>query len=111
MWLFILISYLRFRLALEYNNISYESLAYTSLFFLPMKQSSWASIASIIFIILSNGIINIWQFSWDSFASCYLTLIVVVGGVLYCSYKWKEPILMPIEDIDVFTDRSASALK
>ncbi|KAI5948626.1 LYP1 [Candida theae] len=111
MWLFVSISYLRFRQALEYNNIAYHDLAYTSRFILPMEKSAWVSIMSIIFIILSNGVTNIWQFSWDSFASCYLTSIVVIVGVLYCSYKWQESVLMPVEKIDIFTSQSATALK
>lgn len=110
MWLFILISYLRFRKALEYNNINHGDLVYTSLFCcFPMKQSSWISIVSIVGIILSNGIVNIWQFSWDSFASCYLTLIVVVVGVLYFSFKWDEPVLRSVDEIDIFTNQSSNA--
>ncbi|CCG23185.1 Lyp1 permease [Candida orthopsilosis Co 90-125] len=111
MWLFISISYLRFRKALEYNNINYYDLAYTSPFCIPMKHGSWVSIVSIVVIILSNGITNVWQFSWDSFASCYLTSIVVVVGVLYYSRKWNESVLRPAEDIDIHTGQSQSAFK
>ncbi|KAI5965415.1 LYP1 [Candida margitis] len=115
MWLFISVSYLRFRATLEYNGLPYNQLSYTSssslLFCLPMRQASWFSIVSIVVIILSNGVTNVWQFNWDSFASCYLTSIVVIIGVVCFSYKWNEPVLKPVAEIDIFTDHSPNAFK
>ena len=90
MWLFILISYLRFRKSLERNGESYQSLVYNSP--IPMVPLSKWAISSICVIILSNGMVNFWNFQWDSFLSCYLTLIIVVIGSVLLSIKWHQPL-------------------
>lgn len=111
MWLFILISYLQFRRALAFNSIVYETLAYTAVHRFPMIKLSYITIVSIVTIIIGNGIVNIWEFSWDLFISCYLTLIILIVGSVWLSVIWKQPILKKIEDIDIFTDQSVHAFK
>ena len=109
MWLCILIAYLQFRKALNYNSLVYEKLSYVANY--PMILFSYITIASIIVIILGNGIVNIWKFSWDSFISCYLTLIMMIIGCYSLSLIWKQPLLKPVEQVDVFTDQSPFAFK
>ena len=111
MWLFILISYLQFRRALAFNSIVYETLAYTAVHRFPMIKLSYITIVSIVTIIIGNGIVNIWEFSWDLFISCYLTLIILIVGSVWLSVIWKQPILKKIEDIDIFTNQSVHAFK
>ncbi|CAI5755903.1 unnamed protein product [Candida verbasci] len=104
MWLFISISYIRFRKALQYNLLDYKHLSYTSN--VNMIWFSYFSIISIILIIFING----WSSNdIDSFLSCYLTSIVVILGSFLLSIKWKQPILKPIQSIDIYTNQSANA--
>ncbi|KAI5954561.1 LYP1 [Candida jiufengensis] len=111
MWLFISISYIRFREVLKYNKLQYENLAFKSTK-LDMIKMSHISIVSIIIIIISNGIINIWDFTWDSFWSCYLTSIIIILGWIVLSIKWKQfAFLKPISTVDIFTDQSPFAFK
>lgn len=109
MWLCILIAYLQFRKALDYNSLVYEKLSYVANY--PMILFSYITIVSIIIIILGNGIINVWDFNWDSFISCYLTLIILVIGSFTLSITWKQRLLRPILLVDVITDQSPFAFK
>ncbi|KAK6205048.1 lysine-specific permease [Scheffersomyces amazonensis] len=109
MWLCISISYLRFCSALKFNNVLYENLRFHSKYPKLLKLLNWLSIGSIIIIILSNGLVNIWNFNWDNFISCYLTSIMLVSMSLFLSWYWNEPLLRSIDTIDIFTDQSPFA--
>ncbi|KAK6460034.1 lysine-specific permease [Scheffersomyces coipomensis] len=107
MWLFISICYLRFLKILKFNNLNYNHLNFKSS--IKLKWLNWFAIINIILIIFSNGLINIWKFDWDNFISCYLTSIILVICTFSLSWYWNEPIIRPIEAIDIFTDQSPYA--
>jgi len=109
MWLFILISYIRFLASLKFNGLSYTKLAFRSLHPSFLMALNYFNIGSIITIIVINGAINIWSFSWDNFISAYLTLFTLVVSSLLLSYYWNEPLLKPLSSIDIFTDQSPRA--
>ncbi|RCK59625.1 Arginine permease [Candida viswanathii] len=109
MWLCILVAYLQFRKALQYNSLEYEKLSYVAGY--PMIVFSYFTIVSIIVVILGNGIVNIWDFNWDSFISCYLTLVMLVIGSYTLSVLWEQPLLRPVDQVDIFTDQSPLAFK
>ncbi|CAK9436963.1 uncharacterized protein LODBEIA_P14580 [Lodderomyces beijingensis] len=107
MWMCLSISYLRFREALRVCGEDYRRLSYQSP--LPMETLGRVCIASISVIILSNGLINIWHFQWENFLTSYGSSLIVLTGTLYLSYRWGEPILTPIAEIDIYTGQSSFA--
>lgn len=109
MWLFILISYIRFVAALKFNGLSYERLAFRSSHPSLLLGLNHFNIVSIFAIIFINGATNIWDFSWDNFISAYLTLLILITLSLFLSHYWNEPLLKPLHLIDVFTDQSPHA--
>ncbi|KAI5962323.1 LYP1 [Candida pseudojiufengensis] len=110
MWLFISISYIRFRKILHYNKLDYRNLRFNSS--LNMIYLSYISIISIIIIILGNGILNLWNFNWDSFWSCYLTSIIMLVGWIILSIFWKQPLgFKPLSEVDIWMDQSPFAFK
>ncbi|KAG2731102.1 hypothetical protein G9P44_006251 [Scheffersomyces stipitis] len=111
MWLFIMVSYLRFLETLKFNKLDYSTLVFRSNHPRLLKFLNYVSIVSICAIIVGNGVLNIWRFDWNNFLSCYLTSIILVVSSLSLSWYWNEPLLVDIETIDIFTEQSPFAFE
>ncbi|KAK6459043.1 lysine-specific permease [Scheffersomyces xylosifermentans] len=111
MWLFISVSYLRFLRTLTFNGLDYNRLSFRTKYPRLLVVLNWISIASIVAIILGNGVLNFWNFNWNNFFSCYLTSIILIATSFGLSWYWNEPLLIPLGSIDIFSEQSPFAFE
>ena len=109
-WCTILMTYLRFRKALIYNNI-YESRPYRTRL---QPYTTWFALVTLVLLTLTNGFQVFFpgSFSAASFLAAYITIPAFF--LLYFGHKvwFRTPWVRPIYDVDVKTGKEeADALE
>ncbi|PVH68401.1 amino-acid permease inda1 [Cadophora sp. DSE1049] len=102
-WIVVMITYLRFRKAFEYNNMLHV-LPYKT----PLQPyATYAVLFVITLLTLTNGFQVFWpnKFNAADFLAAYITLPIFL--VLYFGHKicFRTPFARKIEDIDVMTGK------
>jgi len=102
-WIVVMITYLRFRKAFEYNNMLHV-LPYRT----PLQPyATYAVLFVITLLTLTNGFQVFWpnKFNAADFLAAYITLPIFL--VLYFGHKiyFRTPFAKKIEDIDVMTGK------
>jgi amino acid transporter len=102
-WIVILITYLRFRSAMEFNNLLQHLPFRTPL----QPYSTWAALFILTILTLTNGFHVFFPDNWSAsnFLAAYITLPIFV--VLYLGHKiwFRTPLARKILDIDAFTGK------
>ncbi|KAL8766235.1 MAG: hypothetical protein Q9209_006923 [Squamulea sp. 1 TL-2023] len=102
-WIVLLITYLRFRHALEYNGILDQR---------PYKSPgqpyvTYVALSFLIILTLTNGFQVFFpgKFTVSSFLAAYITLPIVI--VLYLGHKiwFRTPLFLPAHKIDIYTGK------
>ncbi len=105
-WICVLLAYLRFRKAIEYNGLK-EELRFRA----PLQPyATYFALFAVIIITITNGyavFVN-HQFTASSFIAAYITLPIFI--VLYVGHKIfaksaRRGVCIPINEIDVFTGK------
>lgn len=99
MWIFILLSYLRFRKILDHNHIEYQSLPYKSKYPKLMINLAYFGIINVSLIVLLNGLPNFYNLEWDDLISSYLTVTILLSLIIGFKLYWNEPWLIPLDQI------------
>ncbi|KAH6900818.1 amino acid permease/ SLC12A domain-containing protein [Thelonectria olida] len=102
-WIVVMITYLRFRKAMVFNNML-ESLPYRT----PLQPyATWFVLLIITILTLTNGFAIFTHGSWDtkSFIAAYITIPIFL--VLYLGHKlwFRTPLCIPVQNIDVITGK------
>jgi len=102
-WVVVMITYLRFRKAMEFNNML-DALPYRT----PLQPyATWFVLVIIIILTLTNGFAIFTHGSWDvkSFIAAYITLPIFL--VLYLGHKlwFRTPLCIRVQNIDVITGK------
>ncbi|KAL1305184.1 hypothetical protein AAFC00_002105 [Neodothiora populina] len=105
-WIVVLITYLRFRKALIFNNML-DALPYKT----PLQPyTAWFSLIVMIILTLTNGFYVFVPSRWNvsDFLVAYITLPIFL--VLYLGHKawFKTPWAIGVQDIDVWTGKEAA---
>ena len=102
-WLFISLSHIRFMQALKFKNILREELPFTAKW---MPYSAYyAAVASILIIIFNGFDAFLGGFKVSLFFASYLSVFVFVGLWIGFQIYFKGRLLVPVENIDIDTDR------
>ncbi|TVY84086.1 Proline-specific permease [Lachnellula suecica] len=102
-WIVVMITYLRFRKAFEYNNLLH-TLPYKT----PLQPyATYLVLFILVILTLTNGFQVFWpgQFSAANFLAAYITLPIFL--VLYLGHKiwFRTRFAIKLEDIDVLTGK------
>jgi len=102
-WIVVLITYLRFRKAMIYNNML-DQLPYRT----PLQPyASWFFLFLLILLTLTNGFQHFFPQNWNvsNFLAAYITIPIFL--VLYLGHKawFRGPWAIPIHEIDVITGK------
>lgn len=102
-WIVIMITYLRFRKAMEYHNLMHA---------LPLKTplqpyATWATLFIIILLTLTNAFEVFWpsKFNASNFLSSYITLPIFVAFYVAHKLWFRTPFARKVEDIDVISGK------
>lgn len=102
-WVVVMITYLRFRKAMVFNNML-DALPYRT----PLQPyATWVVLVIIVILTLTNGFALFVHGSWDtqSFIAAYITLPIFFA--LYVGHKlwFRTPMCISIKNIDVITGK------
>ncbi|KAM4065372.1 amino acid permease [Hirsutella rhossiliensis] len=100
-WVVIMITYLRFRRALEYNNL-FNSLPYRT----PLQPyATYATLVVVSLLIITNGFQTFMPFNASDFVAAYVTipafLVLYIGHKLY----FRTPMYIPTSEMDAITGK------
>lgn len=102
-WVVVLITYIRFRKAMIFNNML-EALPYKTPF---QPYGTWFVMAIVSLLTLTNGFSVFLRGNWDvqNFIAAYITLPIFL--VLYLGHKlWcRTPLCIKVQNIDVITGK------
>lgn len=102
-WIVVMITYLRFRRAMEFNNLL-ESLPYKTRF---QPYATWIVLLIVSILTLTNGFSLFIGDNWNtkSFIAAYITLPIFL--VLYIGHKlwFRTPLCISIQNIDAITGK------
>ncbi|CEP20959.1 LYP1 [Cyberlindnera jadinii] len=103
-WLFISVSHIRFMQTLKHRGISRSELPFTATF---MPFSAWYATFFFSLIIFFNGYDSfVLGFSTDAFLTAYISVFIFLGLWIFFQFFWfRGPLLVPIEEVDIDTDR------
>lgn len=102
-WIVCLITYLRFRKAMFYNN-AYDTLPFKT----PLQPyASWVALFILVLLTLTNGFQVFFPKNWSAanFLAAYITLPIFL--VLYLGHKVlrRTPFALKVDDIDIMTGK------
>lgn len=102
-WIIVMITYIRFRKAMEYNQM-FHVLPYKT----PLQPyATWCMLGVITILTLTNGFQIFFPKEWNvsDFLAAYITIPIFL--VLYLGHKlfYRTPFLIPIPSIDVITGK------
>ncbi|KAH6679013.1 amino acid permease/ SLC12A domain-containing protein [Halenospora varia] len=102
-WIVVMITYLRFRKAFEFNGLLH-TLPYRT----PLQPyATWVVLFIISLLTLTNGFQVFWpdKFNAANFLAAYITLPIFL--VLYLGHKlyFKTPFMIPVAEIDITTGK------
>ncbi|KAG6239467.1 hypothetical protein E4U25_000666 [Claviceps purpurea] len=100
-WIVVLITYLRFRRAMEFNNLL-DSLPYRT----PLQPYvSYAALVVISLLTITNGFHTFMPFSAQDFVAAYITVPIFL--VLYLGHKlwFRTALYIPVDKVDAVTGK------
>ncbi|KAF4982089.1 hypothetical protein FDECE_17578 [Fusarium decemcellulare] len=102
-WIVVMITYIRFRKAMVFNNML-DVLPYRTAL---QPYATWVVLFIIILLTLTNGFAVFLKGNWDvkNFIAAYITLPIFL--VLYLGHKiwFRTPLCIPLQNIDVITGK------
>ncbi|KAJ3523548.1 hypothetical protein NM208_g12408 [Fusarium decemcellulare] len=102
-WIVVMITYIRFRKAMVFNNML-DVLPYRTAL---QPYATWVVLFIIILLTLTNGFAVFLKGNWDvkNFIAAYITLPIFL--VLYLGHKiwFRTPLCIPLQNIDVVTGK------
>ncbi|KAK4167191.1 amino acid permease/ SLC12A domain-containing protein [Cladorrhinum sp. PSN259] len=100
-WIIVMITYLRFRKAMEFNGLLHT---------LPFKTvaqpyATWITLVIVTLLTITNGFHVFVPWSYKDFLAAYITIPIFL--VLYFGHKllFRTPFLKPLSQIDVLTGK------
>ncbi|KAF9439122.1 hypothetical protein BGZ76_011360 [Entomortierella beljakovae] len=100
-WIIVMITYLRFRRAMEYNNLLH-TLPYKTPF---QPYATYFTLFMVSLLTITSGFQTFIPFVAKDFVACYITIPVFV--VLYVGHKayYRTPLYIPVDQIDAITGK------
>ncbi|PHH67671.1 hypothetical protein CDD82_1227 [Ophiocordyceps australis] len=100
-WVVVMITYLRFRRALEYNNLMDTRPYKTAL----QPYATYVMLVIVSLLVITNGFQTFIPFSAKDFVAAYITIPAFF--ILYIGHKiWKRtPLYIPVDQIDAITGK------
>ncbi|EFZ04503.1 amino acid permease family protein [Metarhizium robertsii] len=100
-WIIVMITYLRFRRAMIYNNL-FDSLPYKT----PLQPyATYATLGVVSILTITNGFQTFMPFSAKNFVAAYITLPIFF--ILYIGHKiwFRTSLYIPVDQIDAITGK------
>ncbi|KAF5130928.1 Proline-specific permease [Metarhizium anisopliae] len=100
-WIIVMITYLRFRRTMIYNNL-FDSLPYKT----PLQPyATYATLGVVSVLTITNGFQTFMPFNAKNFVAAYITLPIFV--ILYIGHKiwFRTSLYIPVDQIDAITGK------